>query len=432
MAVYYIDAVNGKAENNALSENTPGLDYKKLNIKPGDTVLFKRGNFIRGKLCTMQGEEGKPVTYGAYGEGEMPVFCGSVQLCRPELWTEEEENIWVCDAVKNDEAANFVFNHGKTFGTLRWTKEELSDQGDFFDNSFGEMEAFNRVLQEHKIYLYSEGNPARYYSDIECVVYGERNLADNGHDIVFENLRFINSGVHAISGEGLSRNMRVENCRFECIGGAVWDKKQRIRFGNAVEMWNVCENVEVSGCLFDNIYDSAVTHQGDKSCMQADNLVITDNIFLRCGMGAYEQRDRLTKFAVFNNNICCDAGEGFSKLGEAMPRRSEIWPEPMGHHVFLWRIGNEESGHLEIKDNIFCNAPYGAAIYSIISPQAEKLTELEGNLYYTENKKLLNRWNGRNYSSFEEYCPSEKNSVYRRPEISEFIKNWNKLYVKQI
>lgn len=424
MAIYYIDTKGGKETNDGLSELTPVSDYKQLKIKPGDTVLFKRGSFIRGKLATVEGEKGKPVTYGAYGEGEMPVFCGSVNLSDGSFWKEEKENIWVCDSIENDEAASFIFNGRESFGVLRWTKEELVEQGDFFDTCFG-FGTEKKAYKNHKIYLYSKKNPGEFYKDIECVVYGERVLADNGKNIVFKNLRFINSGVHAIAGERTVENMRVENCSFECIGGAVWSYEKKIRLGNAVEMWNVGNDVTVSGCYFEDIYDSAVTQQGDDTCTQANNFIITDNVFVKCGMGAYEQRDRIPLFAEFNRNICIDAGDGFSKLGEEMPRYSEIWPEPMGHHIFLWRIGKEVKGHLEIKNNVFYNAPYGAAVYSIIDKSAEALTILEGNTYYTENKELLVRWNGVNYADFEQY--SEKGAVYEKPDINKLLEDWKRV-----
>ena len=55
MAIYYIDIENGKNENDGLSEKTSVADYKKIDIKPGDTVLFKRGSFIREKLWVCEG-----------------------------------------------------------------------------------------------------------------------------------------------------------------------------------------------------------------------------------------------------------------------------------------------------------------------------------------------------------------------------------------
>ena len=408
MSTYYIDIEKGKDTNDGESAMKPVADIGRLNIKPGDTVLFKRGTYIRGRLNNICGEEGKPITYGAYGIGEKPVFCGSRDVSDSAMWVEERKNIWVCTEIK-DETCNFVFNNTDKFGTLKWSQEELSEQGDFYDNYFGCRTIGENIGADHKIYLYSEKNPGEYYKHIECVTYGERNLADTGHDMIFEDLKFMNSGVHAIAGEGKSRNIIVKNCIFENIGGCVWDRKQKIRFGNGVEFWNVADNIEISQCVFNNIYDSAVTHQGDSECEPADNLIFRDNIFIKCGMAAYEQRDVLPKYAEFKGNICIDAGEGFSKQGEIMPRRSEIWPQPMGHHIFLWRISKPTiGGKLIISNNKFLNAPYGAAIYSIIDQAAEEQIHISDNTYYTENQELLNYFNKKEYHNFKEYCNQEK------------------------
>lgn len=325
----------------------------------------------------------------------------------------------MCEEIENDEAGNFVFDNSDSCGTLRWTRKDLSEQGDFYDECFGYSEKKTGIIpQKHKVYLYSKGNPALVYKKIECVTYGARRLACNGHDMIFKDLKFINSGVHAIAGDTESRNIKVLNCEFENIGGCVWSYDLKIRFGNGVEFWDIAENIEIKGCCFDNIYDSATTHQGGENCKPAENLIITENVFKKCGMAAYEQRDKLPLYAVFNNNICIDAGEGFSKQGEVMPRHSEIWPQPMGHHVFLWRIEDKTAGgKLEIKNNIFCNAPYGAALYSIISQEAEKQIDSEGNIYYTENQHLLNRWNGVDYKTFEEYSNAEKNARYEKVDL---------------
>lgn len=417
MTTYYVDTINGQEQNDGLTELTPVRDYKKLNIKPGDTVLFKRGTFIREKLYRIEGEDGKPITYGAYGEGEMPTFCGSVDLADPSVWTNEAGNIWYCNLADMDEAANFVFDNDLC-GTLRWTKEELVCQGDFFDNCFGFVEKGRKLDDSHRIYLYSQGNPGEVYKSVECVVYGKRNLADNGRNIIYRDLKFINSGVHGIAGDAKTVNMKVIGCHFYRIGGTVWDYDQKIRFGNAIELWNVGENVEIQGCVFDDIYDSATTHQGGAECQPADNFIICDNVFKRCGMAAYEQRDVMPKRVVFSNNICIDAGEGFSKLGITMPRFSEIWPEPMGHHIFLWRIeqANDDS-LLEIKDNIFHNAPYGAAIYSIISKDAEAKTKLSSNTYYSEGDGFIARWNGEVFHNFRDFEEYDLNGKYQKENI---------------
>lgn len=121
-------------------------------------------------------------------------------------------------------------------------------------------------------------------------------------------------------------------------------------------------------------------------------------------MAAFEQRDLLPKYAVFNNNICLDAGMGFSRLGETMPRRSEIYPQPMGHHIFLWRIKETtENARFEIKNNVFGSAPYGGVIYSIISKAAEVQIDINNNIYIVKEKVLLNRLFGEDFKTLTEY-----------------------------
>lgn len=423
MAIYYIDAENGDNRNSGLHEDCPLFSDSELNLKPGDTVLFKRGTIIRGGVHNVSGAEGKPIKYAAYGVGKAPIFCGSVDLKNPDLWFEEKKNIWICMPPVNDELANIVFNKGESCGTLRWTKKELTTQGDFFDECFGFKIKKKKIPDKHKIYLYSEKNPALFYTSVEGAFYGESIMMNNGNDMIIENLKFINAGVHAIAGARDSKNLLIRNCVFEYIGGGVWDYEQKIRYGNAVEFWNVAENIEVYNCIFNDIYDSAVTHQGAEECEPCINVNFHHNVFIKCGMAAYEQRDRLPLRASFYDNICVDAGEGFSKNGEVMPRFSEIWPQPMGHHIFLWRIEKPtDSGSLSIKNNIFYNAPYGAAIYSIIAEAAEDQTKLAGNTYYTENHELMCRWHGEDYRTFEECSYIDKLGKCEKVDIQAVVK----------
>lgn len=406
MATYYIDPVYGLDTNDGLCEKSPLRDYKKIKLAGGDSVLFKCGSFYREPLKNVHGNTGDIITYSSYGEGEKPTFCGSVDvLCDENCWVEEEKNIWVAGCI-DDEACNFIFDGGKSCGTLRWEKEDLCEQGDFFDNMFGTRVKGASLGGGHKIYMYSEKNPALFYEHIELACYGSRFLATNSQNTTFENLRFINSGVHGIAGDVSARNLTVKGCDFEFIGGCVWSKEKKIRFGNAFECWNIAENVTVTDCLFYEIYDSGVTHQGSKSeCEPCENVHFDNNIFIKCGMASYEQRDLFPKSATFCRNICINAGEGFSKLGEQMPRRSEIWPSPMGHHIFLWRIEKEtEGGYLEIKDNIFAGAKNGASIYSIIEPSAEKGLIFEGNTFCDfDGDLMIANLSGKRVKSLEEY-----------------------------
>ena len=407
---YYIDLINGTAAADGKSPENARKDYKDLDIKAGDKVLFKRGTFVREELIAVSGEEGNPVTYGAYGEGEKPVFCGSVNLGNAEYWVEIKENIWKCVADVPTEAGNFIFDEGKSYGTVRWSIEELCEQGDWYDSRMGIMcqsrtgEIFNYDCYsgEYDLIIYSEKNPGEYYSDIECAVFGSGAMAHCDHDTIFEDLSFCNLAVHGIRGSGT--NITVRGCDFINLGGALILPDRKIRFGNAVEFWEICVGCVVENCYFYNIYDSGITHQGRLNEVVPSNNVFDNNFFVNCGMGAYECRDFLPANTSFNNNVCINAGEGFSKLGEVMPRNSEIWPLPMGHHIFIWRVTKpSEGGSLEIKGNKFYNAPYGAAIFAMASDDAIAQMSIDENEYFSENRELCNYFNGRFYKDFEAY-----------------------------
>jgi len=413
MAVYYIDPINGVDLNNGLQESVPIKSNREIDVKPGDTVLFKRGSMIRDALWNVDGEPGAPITYGAYGEGENPVFCGSVDVSGCENWVEVSENIWKCIRELKTEVCNFVFEQSFC-GALRWEKEDLKEQGDWWDNCFGYGNK-DKTCEDHTVLMYSEKNPGEFYHHIECVQRENRFLARNGHHVRIQDITFRNNGVHAVAGVVEPDNVTIENCRFEFIGGSVWSKELKIRFGNGVECWDAAEDIIVRNCVFYEIYDSGFTHQGGgRSCKPAKRVDCSHNIFIKCGMAAYEQRDVLPESLRFCDNICMDAGKGFSGLGEVMPRKSEIWPQPMGHHIFLWRISQStQDANFEIKNNVFLDAPYGAAIYSIIAKEAEEQIDIDNNTYYMQQKTLLNRYMGEDYTSFAAYreaCKKELNS----------------------
>ncbi|MBE6636827.1 MAG: hypothetical protein E7618_03360 [Ruminococcaceae bacterium] len=397
MATYYIDFTDGRTENNGLSPDKARSSYTDLALQPGDTVLFRRGSFVRGML-----EAKEYICYGAYGEGELPTFCGSVDVSNEWDWMiTQEENVWKCSKLLRGDVGNLIFNVNECSATLRWTKEELCRQGDFYSCPLNAEEA-EKKNGSRELYLYSVGHPARAYSQIEAAAYDTRCMVKLAAGMTLEDIRVINSGVHGMAGQG--NGITVRRCVFENIGGCPWSHSLKIRFGNGLEIWHRGNNILVENCVFKNIYDSCVTHQGPgEETQPTDHFVCRNCTFDTYGMAAFEYRDKLPIRSVFENNRCLNAGCGFAMLGESKPRSSEIWPQPMGHHIFLWRIpAPTEGGDLVISDNMFGAAPEGAAIYSIISPEAEAQITLKNNIY-TPNDTLLVHFGGTSYTSLEEY-----------------------------
>lgn len=393
---YYVDDLQGISGRSGLSPEEAVSSWRDLNIQAGDRILFRRGSFFRDVLELPCGTKDAPLYCGAYGEGAKPVFCGSVNADNPAQWREVRENIWEFTGELTSEPGNLIFEND-VCGILAWEESDLTQNDCWHYTAIaGDMP---RRFLKGSLLLYSVGNPALRHTSVEIALYGRRHMVSCRENAVFEDLAFINSAVHGY-GDTDVRNVTFRNCDFRMIGGIVWSKEEKIRFGNGIECWRSGENVLVEGCLFDQIYDSCVTHQGPgEQAGLAVNIAYIGNTFKNFGMAAYEARDKVGINVRFENNVCMGAGEGFSLQDETPPRRSEIWPQPMGHHVFIWRMNHgTEGGCISIRNNVFGTSPYGAAIYSIVHPDAEAQILRSGNVY-EKSEGLLVRWNGENFSA---------------------------------
>jgi len=95
-AVYYVSA-QGSDRNDGKSEKTPWRTIARVNaepLKPGDTVLLRRGDHWRERLVPQSGSPTGYVTYGAYGSGEKPLLLGSVNKSKSSDWKHEGGCIW--------------------------------------------------------------------------------------------------------------------------------------------------------------------------------------------------------------------------------------------------------------------------------------------------------------------------------------------------
>lgn len=380
---YHIDPAGGNDANDGLSPSKPFKNYIGHKFIGGDRVLFKRGGVIRDALHAYSGEEHAPIIYGAYGNGPRPVFLGSLALGNPDKWIEERPSIWRCKDAMPSEVCNIVFNNGQSCGNLRWRGEELHQPGEWHYTGLG------KIRGGDILYLCSPTNPGNAYADIECSLWGQRRLVGGEHDVILENLSFRNSGVHGYQ-ESHARRVVIRNCEFRFIGGAVWNRNNRIRFGNGVEFWDGASDVTVESCVFDNIYDAGVTHQGGGTQHIPERVRFRNNLFLHCGLAAYESREP-SRDVYFEYNTCIGSGGGFSMQGEDPPRRSEPYPQPLGYHVWAWLIdAHTQPGNVYVRHNVFCESA-GAAICLTVDPADAKKFQLDHNAYWQTGEKPLIR-----------------------------------------
>lgn len=414
--VYHIDPANGDDANDGLTPEHPLRNYASRQYTGGDSVLFKRGSVIRGILQPCNGRENAPVIYGAYGEGDTPAFLGSVSANTPGAWQEERPSVWRCTQPPSSEVCNIVFDKGKSCGILRWQKEDLHQPGDWHYTRFG-----SQFDGGGDLFLFSEGNPGEVYSDIECVLWGQRKLAGGQSHIVLQDVSFRNSGVHGYQESG-PRNVVIRNCEFRFIGGAVWDVQRRIRFGNAVELWDGASDVVVENCVFDEIYDSAVTHQGGQLTNIPERVYFRNNLFVRCGLAAYESREPSQEI-YFEHNTCVDAGGGFSAQGENPPRSTDPYPQPVGYHVWAWMIEpNTQPGNVYVRHNIFCGSTGPAVCLSIAPEDADKF-QLDYNCYWKSDSARLIEWAGEKpylqteFARYQAECVRDQNGRVAEPSF---------------
>ena len=135
--IYYVDSGCEIVGNDGLTPDNPLQNIDKTKFVPGDTVLFKRGTVIKTPLFLPSGEPGKPITYGAYGEGKNPVVNPSLQVSDRDLWYEKYPQIWCYKCELPSEICNIVFNDGESFGNLRWSISDLKNDGEWTCDALG-------------------------------------------------------------------------------------------------------------------------------------------------------------------------------------------------------------------------------------------------------------------------------------------------------
>src|SRR6266404_2641947 len=99
-ATYYVDAERGNDTNNGTSAIAAWKTLSRVNqekFRPGDSVLFRRGQIWREQLnFQASGEAERAITVDAYGEGALPEISGA-DVAPAEGWTACQScgaNIW--------------------------------------------------------------------------------------------------------------------------------------------------------------------------------------------------------------------------------------------------------------------------------------------------------------------------------------------------
>ena len=169
----YFVASNGNDSNSGTLPTTPWKTIDKVNkssFKPGDSILFRRGDTWREALSiTSSGSKSAYITYGAYGQGARPRILGSE---RATGWTQVSghANVWQSGntlAEPNVGKASSIFFGEKSGGTS-WGRVQQTDAVPQCGSGYSLLtQEYDWCWQNSHIFVYSPADPSTRYDFVE-------------------------------------------------------------------------------------------------------------------------------------------------------------------------------------------------------------------------------------------------------------------------
>lgn len=399
---YYVKN-GGSDAADGLSDATAWETVNKVNttISGGDSILFKRDSYWREQITPIDGSVGDKTYYGAYGTGAKPLFLGSETKNETADWTDLGGNIWTTAAGSfTIDVGNIIFNNEESFGVKVMSAiPTLDAQGKFW------YDFTNDLIQ-----LYSVGNPATFYSNIECAKNWSAVHRETFSYTTFQNLEWkywAEDGVYMTHG---SSNNDFLDLDMSYLGGGDMLGNYAVRFGGGIVCYRGTSNITILRCRIDNCYDEGISPQGNASEYTISNWVIRNNIITNCQLSFnyFAGVGSTVDGIYFENNTCLYAGYEWSNS-----------QRPDGTHSRHVRLGvnNGTSSNIFIRNNIFYESV--DRIYSINDDDDATDFVIDYNCVYTSGTRI-GYIGGIYYLSWDDWlnngkCTPDVNSVNADP-----------------
>lgn len=236
------------------------------------------------------------------------------------------------------DVGNIIFDGGPVCGVKKWSAAELKQPGDYWYSA-----------ADGQVRLHSEGNPAASHRSIELAL--TRHIINEGgrHHVTYENLALRYGAAHGIGG-GDTHHIVVRHCDIGFIGGGHQHTRpdgRPVRYGNGIEFWAAAHDHLVEGCRIWEIYDAALTNQGDDHNEERD-ITYRDNVICNSeySFEYWNRKNSRTRDILFEHNTCFGAGYGW---GHAQR------PDRNGRHLMFYSNTADTQG-VVIRHNIFSEA----------------------------------------------------------------------------
>ncbi len=358
MCIYYVSN-DGSDSADGMTPETAWRTTDKVNatVKVGDEIRFRCGDIFYGGLRPEHGTSPEyPTVYTSYGEGARPII-SLYKIPHADAWEKVSDNIYRIDMLdaskldgnnfssQLDSNAGFMKISGKIFYRKMKAIDELSEQWDFYSDN-----------REGMLYVYSQDAPSKLSDDIKiaCCVKG---ISLRSYQRIC-NLEICGTGAHGISG--ITAGSYISNCYIHEIGGSelIGHVRPNVRYGNCIEAWSNSHDVTVENCQFSDVYDVAITMQGDEVRRSWENMYFNNNKFWDCTQ-CFEIWSRGDDPSVgfvnchFENNVCIDTGRGWGYA--ARPYKSVATP------LLIYNLHTDVCD-INISGNLFANSNH-AIVY---------------------------------------------------------------------
>ncbi len=230
---YYVDP----SGSDGATGTDPGAAWRtvgKVNatsFSPGAQILFKRGGVWGEQLIpSSSGTSSAPIIYGAYGTGARPVINAGGALPgwnSTSNWTDLGGNVWSCSYGRYPAA---VWLNGQLYGTSG------NNAGSGSTTPTSRYRWWHDGNSTFKVY--SAGNPATTYSQIEIANFGRNTLVASGKSyLTFRSLEFRRG----------QRGVDLSNCDFFVFDSCAFLGTPQFSFW----IQDGSDDGEIKNCRFD-------------------------------------------------------------------------------------------------------------------------------------------------------------------------------------
>lgn len=371
---FYVDVISGNDNADGLSYQSAWQSIEKVNsvkFRSGSKILFKKGGVWRGQLKLASGVADNPIIYGSYGDAtEKPLILGSLNKGNTNDWIQEVGNVWKSSSAFETDVGNLIFNGGSAFGEKKWDVASLINQGDYW------LDKSSKIL-----HIYSVGNPAIFYSDIEAALRKHIIDQEKASYVTVDGLALKYGAAHGIGG-GKTHHITIKNMDISYIGGGdLRGDSSNVRFGNGIEFWSQAHDNMVEGNKIWEIYDTCLSNQNNMPNVKQYNITYKNNVMWNCGLASFEYWNKpessQTYNIIFENNTAVNAGYSWGNSQR---------PDRGGAHI-LTNTNTADTKSIYISNNIFYKAK-DTAIGMYGYDWAKKGMTIDNNCWYQSNPEM--------------------------------------------